>query len=108
MKWFTIIWAIYLMVLSIVPCSDAHNRCNTSKTIAASEQSHQHSQDNDDVCAPFCHCSCCSLSIAIINPDFFNGNKPLAAYPAEKVFIRDFSFLSNYYGNIWQPPKINA
>jgi hypothetical protein len=108
MKWFTAIWAFYLMVLSIVPCSDAHNLCNTTQATMAAEQTHRHDQDKDDICTPFCHCSCCSVSIAILTPGFPGENRHAATYVDNKIFIHDFSFLSGYYGNIWQPPKINA
>lgn len=108
MKVFTIIFSIYILALSIMPCSDAFNDCNRITTVRESTLAHNHQSDHNDFCSPFCTCSCCSISV-YPNANFvsFSIAKPAVgskvAYP-----IRDFSFVSNFYGNIWQPPKINA
>lgn len=108
MRLFAYIFSIYILALSVMPCSDAYNDCESDTTYKEYSQAHNHSTDHNDNCSPFCTCTCCSTTA---NPKFtplkFQITKPIVSskitYP-----IRDFSFISNYCGNIWQPPKINA
>ena len=100
MKFFAYFMALYILVLSVVPCSDVHNNCNDKKATTELTQNHDHQQDQDDNCSPFCTCACCSANVIAL--DF----KPTQFSFSQKVAIRNFSFISNFYGNIWQPPKI--
>ena len=91
-----------------MPCSDAYNDCESDTTYKEYSQAHNHSTDHNDNCSPFCTCTCCSTTASLkFIPYKFRVPEPIATskitYP-----IRDFSFVSNYSGNIWQPPKINA
>ena len=45
--------AIYILVLSAVPCSDVHNDCNDNSNKIELTQNHDHHQDQDDNCTPF-------------------------------------------------------
>ena len=45
--------AIYILVLSVVPCSDIHNACNKENSKTELSQNHDHQQDQDDNCTPF-------------------------------------------------------
>jgi hypothetical protein len=105
MRLFLHIFSIYILALSVMPCSDAYNNCK-SETVFT--EAHNHKSDRNDNCSPFCTCTCCSTTA---NPKFtplkFDIAKPIAT---SKITYhnRDFSFVSNYCGNIWQPPKINA
>lgn len=111
MYWLKVIWAIYLVVLSFVPCSDAVNRCadsaGTHKITLATE--HDHQEDSDDNCTPFCHCTCCSISITLTDtrlvPLF---ERILPDFITKKVYIKDHFLPSDYFGNIWQPPRLTA
>jgi len=98
--------AFYILVLSVVPCSDVHNVCNDKSTKKELTQNHDHKQDQDDNCSPFCTCACCAASVIAVDFKPFKLKKPTAFSISQKVSIRNFSFLSNFYGNIWQPPKI--
>ena len=82
MKIFAFFMAIYILVLSAVPCSDVHIDCNDNSNKIELTQNHDHHF------APF----------QIKNPTVF--------HISEKVTIRNFSFISNFFGSIWQPPKI--
>ncbi len=108
MRFITFLLAIYILLLSIVPCSDTHNDCVTKDTqkkeIGTSH--HDHNQDQDDNCSPFCTCSCCAMAYTVMNFSQYEC-KVLKEYTfSEKVAIPEESYHSNYYGNIWQPPKI--
>ena len=108
MKFISFFMAIYILVLSAVPCSDMHNDCNESKSKTELAQNHDHQQDQDDECSPFCNCSCCGVFALSVDFSIFQLKKPVNFSINKKVIIRNFSFVSNFYGNIWQPPKINV
>lgn len=108
MKVFAFFMAIYILVLSAVPCSDVHNECNDKNSKTGLTQNHDHQQDKDDNCSPFCICTCCSASVVFLDFALFQIKIPNEFSITEKLTIRNFSFVSNYFGNIWQPPKITT
>ncbi|MDE1192707.1 MAG: hypothetical protein PW786_11295 [Arachidicoccus sp.] len=108
MRIFAYIFSIYLLALSAVPCRDIYKICPNNTIIKELSQSQNHEANRDDACSPFCTCSCCNLSA---NPKFtFLKIEITKLIVVSKITfpIQDFSFVSNYYGNIWQPPKMNA
>jgi len=107
MKWIATILVIYFAALFVAPCSDANNVCAEIKS-PSKELKHSHNQDRDDNCSPFCYCACCSVSITSFKFNIPEFNIPLKEFKAKKVGIRDCFFVSNYSGNIWQPPRFNA
>lgn len=106
MKFFAYFMALYILVLSVVPCSDVHNNCNDKKATTELTQNHDHQQDKDDNCSPFCTCTCCSANVIALDFKPFQIKNPTQFSFSQKVATRNFSFISNFYGNIWQPPKI--
>jgi hypothetical protein len=108
MKMFTFFMAFYILVLSAIPCSDMHNECRDTNTKTELTQNHDHQQDQDDNCSPFCICSCCNANATVFNLSPFQIKAPTFFPASQKVTLRNFSFVSNYFGNIWQPPKISA
>lgn len=108
MKFFTLIFSIYLLAISMLPCGDANNECNTTAPQTETTQNHSHKTDHNDVCSPFCICSCCSTVANFSIPESRVIEEKTVFAEIQKFPIRDFNFVSNYYGNIWQPPKINA
>jgi len=107
MRWFATIMVIILTVLFVLPCTDGNNRCE-GNNVQTSQAGHNHDQDRDDSCSPFCQCACCSISIATFHftsPEIY----VLSQIPVTKnTVIRDVYFVSNYLGSIWQPPQFNA
>lgn len=111
MKWLVIIWTIYLAAISMLPCSDYNNRCEELPRTSQSSgnQEHDHNRDSDDSCTPFCHCSCCSISIAVTDLKIIPQLETITTFfLSKKLFWKNDSFISAYSGNIWQPPKMNA
>jgi hypothetical protein len=96
------------MVLSVIPCSDVQNECNDTKPNQEMAHNHDHQQDKDDNCSPFCICACCGTSVTVIEFFPLSLQVPVFFPTAPKVALRNFFFVSNFYGNIWQPPKINC
>lgn len=108
MRWSVIIWSVYLLGLSLVPCSDTFNRCEENVPVAQDVQDHDHSGDTDDRCSPFCYCACCSISLNIYHFNSFTVQEPFISFLEEKALWTYSDSRSSYFGSIWQPPKINA
>ncbi|MET7001453.1 DUF6660 family protein [Chitinophaga defluvii] len=103
MKFFALIMGVWLLILSCLPCGDSRE-CNDQRatTISANHQQHNHDIEH---CAPFCTCSCCSISMSchkipiyIIAKKVF-ATKNYSDYPTP--FCKEVSHA------IWQPPKIS-
>lgn len=106
MKYFLVIFSVYFLALSLMPCTDAlgMNTPNTSKTEIT--QTHNNDTDHNDFCSPFCICSCCNTPVNItFDLLSIKVNNPIASNL--KISVFNFSLASNYYGSIWQPPKIS-
>lgn len=108
MKWILTIWAFYLLALSSLPCSDVSNECNDTNVSFTTAQAHEHSQDTDDQCSPFCYCNCCRVNVASFQFASLDFKPVRTPFDVKKIVIREFNFVSNYFGNIWQPPKLSA
>ncbi|WP_394370737.1 DUF6660 family protein [Pedobacter endophyticus] len=111
MKALLIIFGIYMLALSVMPCSDAVNECQrTTSNSSSSElvESHNHQNDSNDFCSLFCTCNCCSIAAHSKIAASYTKNERLPLFSFIKFPIRSSFLLSNYYGNIWQPPKVSA
>ena len=106
MKLFSIIISIYIIALSCLPCADmeVNSLAHTTTKFTANHEDHSHDKEND-LCSPFCICSCCGSQVvslfhidAINFPILFKGIK--TQLPTYKSV-----FASNFYGSIWQPPQ---
>ncbi|MBK8503564.1 MAG: hypothetical protein IPL46_15935 [Saprospiraceae bacterium] len=101
MKFVSFIFSILIFSLAITPCTDGET-CN--EDIEASAQSHDHSEDQNDACTPFCTCHCCGASISI------GQVKHLMVKGDILHFAYDFHYESGYsfdhQDHIWQPPKV--
>lgn len=104
MRWKTAILLIYILGLLAVPCSDVYNSCVASNSVQK-ELTHNHSDDNDDHCTPFCQCSCCSVSVVKFNFKMPEFNLPQHIISVKNAVIKDCQVISSYSGSIWQPPK---
>lgn len=109
MKIFSVIFTIYILTLSCLPCGDTED-CKVldiGKETFSQTDHHNHQQDTES-CSPFCICACCGLNIAFN----FQGSVSMTEHTTsffpltERVIVENDSFASNYYGSIWQPPKI--
>ncbi|MGJ1261866.1 DUF6660 family protein [Sphingobacterium spiritivorum] len=108
MKCLVVIWAFYFIALSIVPCSDGINKC---EDLSSSRQNikdlllHDHNQDQDDYCSPFCQCSCCSVTLTVFHFEILRISEPFSQFISDSVVITDSSVVCTYTGSIWQPPQ---
>lgn len=114
MKFFYCLFYWYFLVLSTMPCTDAVLALNGSSAAArygssTSSLSHHHHRNDthNDLCSPFCVCSCCgqlitaplkhslgeSLTVAI-----YDGQKPTVYYTQH--------WTSHYLNDIFRPPQV--
>lgn len=108
MKFFAYIFSIYILALSVMPCSDASNDCRSKTEVAERADAHSHKSDHNDTCSPFCTCTCCGTT-ASTNLGVYKLCIKKTPVSSKITFPRrDFVLVSNFYGNIWQPPEINA
>jgi len=98
----TALLSVYLLVLMVMPCSDAHTQMGGNTTTHFSKADSHH--DHTDLCTPFCVCSGCiaaivlqpALEFSLLNFDV-SAKEPVNFYE---------SVASSFYGSIWQPPQI--
>lgn len=108
MKYFALIFSVYFLALSVMPCNDAFGMNTNNSSKSEFTQSDNNNTERNDICSPFCTCSCCNTPVYLSFDAFsIKANKPVIASRL-KLPVRNFSFASNFYVNIWQPPKINA
>ncbi len=109
MKLFCFIFYIYLVFLSVLPCSDREECAKNNKieqTVFAANH-HQYSHQAEQ-CTPFCICSCCGVN-------GFELQTPLFKFTEKKGFINKekqnsiyaFVYSNEFTSNIWQPPKLS-
>jgi hypothetical protein len=98
-----LIFSVYLFLLPGLACAGADN-CDDEQERVVTKATEHNEHENED-CGNFCTCSCC---VHIVSVNFQASaiciDKPLA----ERIklsFYHNISLPSNYFGNIWQPPK---
>ncbi len=104
MKGMAIILLVYFSALFLVPCSDGLNLCG-EPAASAGQAEHDHSEDSDDHCTPFCQCACCGVSVTIFHLYVPGLEAPVTYFSPARMARRDFPFFSAYSGSIWQPPR---
>lgn len=96
-------------MLSCMPCGDADD-CKVldgGKETFSQTEHHNHQQDTES-CSPFCVCACCGSNIVFSfqHPVLLTEDTLLFFPQRERIIVTNDAFASNFYGNIWQPPKI--
>ncbi|WP_416233534.1 DUF6660 family protein [Arcicella sp. LKC2W] len=108
MKFFSVIFSFYILILSLLPCNDTED-CkilNNGKENFAQIDHHNHQADTES-CSPFCICACCGSIIVFSFQCPILTIKDTSFFPLNaRIIIKNDSFASNFHGNIWQPPQI--
>ena len=99
---FTALLSVYLLILMVLPCSDAHASHSNIRSAQVSQQADQH---NDiEICTPFCICSSCVVAVVIQPVTEFGIFIPET--PSTQISNFYQSVKSDFYGAIWQPPQL--
>ncbi|MBK5285430.1 MAG: hypothetical protein JJE25_08490 [Bacteroidia bacterium] len=94
--------AVHMLTLVLMPCNDScDSQQHQTATIVQGAQEH-HEQDND-ICSPFCTCSCCSSLITLAYQTELKTFVPVAANAFSGF---DKFFNSVFSADCWQPPRI--
>ena len=96
------------MALSVMPGTDACDISINNTTKSEFIQAGDGQENSIDVCSPFCSCATCHTVAVFTFQTFKIGEAKSSFDKIQKFPLWDFGFNSNYHGNIWQPPKINA
>ncbi|MES2732448.1 MAG: DUF6660 family protein [Bacteroidota bacterium] len=100
MKWFAVVFSLYLIGMSCIPCTD--------EVVTMASQSISLPIDCADTlpdfCSPLCVCSCCGVHVTLTSPIVvasrlsFTQDGDLPGY--QQPIIDELPCV------IWQPPKI--
>ena len=95
-----IIFIFYLITLALVPCVDSASFSDLNcEKVQQAENGNQH----DEICTPFCVCSCCSSQVVMNSfPKVISG----IALTLPDYIIQKDSKISSAIISIWQPPKL--
>ena len=95
--------SVYLLVLMVLPCNDAHATTEIfSKTHFSQVTQDEH---HEDFCTPFCICSCCTTPIIVAQPAIIFEVSYFENFQTQTTSFYK-SITSNFYGSIWQPPQL--
>jgi hypothetical protein len=101
-KTIQILLSLYFLLLAGIPCVDAETAHSNRTTTEHSGDEHQ------DLCPPFCTCNCCGTfalsQFQLISCELWNPHGVAIGKMPEYQPV----FVSAFFGNIWQPPKISA
>lgn len=103
MKIFTIIMSFYLLWLSCIPCADRQESIGNGEQRISANADTKQQQNNNDICTPFCNCSCCAASAFHQTLPHYSILKMV--FQSMKYPVYTPSFRTNISFSIWQPPK---
>lgn len=109
MRHLVYILCFYLLGIAVIPCGDVYNACEPSAQTATTpdKDNHSHGNDSDDVCSPFCTCSCCNISVNA-KPNFTKLREDrVYSNNTKKSPVYNSTCTAGFYGNIWQPPRLS-
>jgi hypothetical protein len=94
---------IYMIALMLLPCSDAcsSHQHNIPSNVQTAQDYHQ---ADEDVCSPFCFCSCCATPMTIYHLQTFGFIPHLTVQDFSTI---ELAFICNAEATIWQPPKLS-
>ena len=86
---------------------DIESESAAHKTVVCPSEKDNHSHDKDnDLCSPFCICSCCGqVTLTFIPTITFDFQNQFEEIKTSDSFYTS-ALHSNFYGSIWQPPQI--
>jgi hypothetical protein len=103
MRLFTCILSLYILALSVMPCIDVP-KDKGFKHSDISQNSNEKSNNENDLCSPFCTCNCC-VSPIIYQDYIIQYNTFWLLQEYNSCYTN--SFVSSPFAPIWQPPKIS-
>jgi hypothetical protein len=91
--------AIYLLMLSLIPCRDS-KECESQ--IGVEQADHNGHEDGQKGCTPFCICACCPTQVYVTGLTVDNFTSLVFSEFSSEINAEIRSFISHA---IWQPPR---
>ncbi len=108
MRLFSFILSLYILALSVVPCSDGivHNLDDVDANIELSQTEHDHNHSgHNDCCTPFCTCACCGSLVTA--PTSHHISEVRVLLSTTYLFSYNFDYSFEYVEGVWHPPAIS-
>ena len=106
MRFFALILSIYVFTLSVVSCADSmESHSELSKLeVSVDIEKHNHSENCNDFCSPFCTCACCGTVVTLTDETVL---KKTSVGPEPKYsFHYSFDYSFNHKIGVWRPPNL--
>jgi hypothetical protein len=100
MKIIPFILALLVSIMAVMPCSDGINEHNHDSTEITQ---HDHTDNGDDECSPFCVCICCGQLFTLQELDLNSFAKPIFNKAIKFLYTSDYS--TGYLSSTWHPPS---
>lgn len=98
------IFALYIIVLSCMPCANTQSDCIDAKTsLHKTLEKHNHI----DVCSPFCICMCCGNQITLGPQVMLSSREAVLLQTEKKATFYKNRLACNFERRIWQPPQLS-
>lgn len=76
MKFLSLIGALYILALTVLPCSDLEHESNSDVSVTEQQDDHDHGSEPDG-CSPLCFCQCCHIHVTFFSTSYqFNNIEP--------------------------------
>lgn len=101
MRLTALLFSLYILLLTALPCADAPTgKHRHEDPVAQNAPSHA---DNDQ-CSPFCTCNCCAMAMVcqVQAVDF-----KVTTIVREQLTEYPTFFVPQRSGDIWQPPQLS-
>ena len=106
MKSFWLIFSFYILILTVLPCTDKEECNEPNQTTISTNTEHQNHDHQTEHCSPFCTCACCGTNISFTSISTFQIQEKTIFHSSISYSLFNEYIKSNFYGNIWQPPQL--
>jgi hypothetical protein len=104
MNLFRIIFSVYLIALTLVPCTDTLGVHKENVHAETTHSDANHANEHEDTCPPLCSCNCCGVSGVFFFQESISFE--VVSYNEKIKIPLNQSAVSFFAHTIWQPPKI--
>ena len=107
MKLLNLLFSIYIIALSCMPCADAEINIGNKTASIYTETNLPLDKHHDDTCSPFCICNCCHWNGFYKTIDYADITVGIKIATEKTTIEYTSTLFSNFRNSIWQPPQIS-